>query len=788
MPGPEQPAPLPTLPPAADAVDVLLVDDQPANLLAMEAVLADLPLNPIRAATGEEALRVLADRDVAVVVLDVLMPGLDGFETARRARALDRARHTPIVFLTARDDDRADAIEAYRLGAVDYLIKPVVPEILRAKVGGLADLFREKERARREADLLRLFIQGTTDYAIFMLDPAGRIATWNAGAQRLKGYAAAEITGRHFSTFYPKEAVDRGWPDEELRRATAGGRFEDEGWRVRKDGSTFWANVVITALRDAHGHLKGFSKVTRDLTERREREEALRRLSGELERRVEERTVALRESEERFRVMADGIQQLAWMARPDGHIFWYNTRWHEYTGTTPAEMEGWGWQTVHDPEVLPGVVRRWRQSLATGEPFDMVFPLRGKDGTFRPFLTRVMPQRDASGAVVRWFGTNTDISEQMAAEAALRDRDRRKDEFLAMLAHELRNPLAPIQNALHVLQLRKDEATVEQVRVMVSRQVGQLTHLVNDLLEASRVTAGKIVLRRELLDLAQLARVVANDHASVVEAAGVELVVHAPETPAWVSGDWTRLTQVVGNLLQNAAKFTPRGGRVTIDVRADGPSAVLSVRDTGIGIEPDLLGRLFTPFTQADQGLARRHGGLGLGLALVKGLTDLHGGTVTAESDGPGQGATFTVRLPRVEEPAAVRGSRPAGPGVSRGLRVLIVEDNPDAAESLRMVLELGGCQVTVANTGPDGVAAAKRVRPQLVLCDIGLPGFSGFEVARRIRAEANGSVVLIALTGYGRDEDREEARAAGFNWHFTKPVDFQQLEAVLTGVGPRAH
>lgn len=661
MPAPDLPSPPPAVPPADEPVDVLIVDDLPANLLALEATLADPRLNPVRALSGEEALRVLADRDVAVVVLDVRMPGLDGFETARRVRALDRARHTPVIFLTAKADDAAEAIAAYRIGAVDYLVKPVVPEILRAKVAGLADLYREKERTRWEAEQLRLLIQGTTEYAIFMLDPTGRVATWNSGAQRLKGYAAEDIIGRHFSTFYPREAVDRGWPDEELRRATADGRFEDEGPRVRKDGTTFWANVVITALRDSQGQLRGFSKVTRDLTERREREEALRRLSNDLERRVEERT------------------------------------------------------------------------------------------------------------------------------AALQERDRRKDEFMAMLAHELRNPLAPIQNALHVLQLRKDEATVEQVRQMVGRQVGQLTHLVNDLLEASRVTAGKIVLRREMLDLAQLARVVANDLASAFEAAGVGLSVQAPETPAWVSGDWTRLTQVVGNLLHNASKFTPRGGRVSVDVRPEGGWTVLSVRDTGIGMESELVARLFTPFAQAKQDLARSHGGLGLGLALVKGLAELHGGTVEAESAGAGQGATFTVRLPRVEEPAAVTGGRPTGPGAARRLRVLIVEDNPDAAESLRMVLELGGCDVAVARTGPDGVEAAKAVHPQLVLCDIGLPGFSGFEVARRIRAEANGSVLLIALTGYGRDEDREEARAAGFNWHFTKPVDFGQLEAVLSAVGPPA-
>jgi len=252
------------------SVPILLVDDSPANLLALEAVLSGLDLDPVRATSGEDALQLLADRDFAVVLLDVRMPGLDGFETARRLRATDRGRRTPVIFLTADADARDLADEVYALGAVDLLIKPLNPAAVRAKVAGLADLFREKEQARREADQFRLLVQGTTDYAIFMLDPEGRVATWNAGAERIKGYTAEEIVGRHFTQFYPAEAVERGWPAEELRRATAAGRFEDEGWRVRKDGTRFWANVVITALRGESGELVGFAKVTRDLTERRE--------------------------------------------------------------------------------------------------------------------------------------------------------------------------------------------------------------------------------------------------------------------------------------------------------------------------------------------------------------------------------------------------------------------------------------------------------------------------------------------------------------------------------------
>jgi PAS domain S-box-containing protein len=352
---------------------VLLVDDTPANLLALEAVLGDLDLTLVKAASGEEALGLLFDWDFAAVLLDVRMPGLDGFETAKLIRSRGRSRNTPIIFITAGESDEFPVTEAYKLGAVDYLVKPLVPEVLRAKVAGFAGLFAEKQEARRQADQLRLLIQETTDYAIFMLDPEGRVVTWNAGAERTKGYKAEEIVGQHFSRFYPQDALDRGWPAEELRRASAEGRVEDEGWRVRKDGTRFWANVVITALRDEAGVLRGFSKVTRDLTERKRQEDELRQLHRDLEKRVAERTAALAASNE-----------------------------------------------------------------------------------------------------------------------ALQEADRRKDQFVMMLAHELRNPLAPLRNAVQVIKSPEaDRQAVEQARGMVERQVQHLSRIVDDLLDVSRVQRGK---------------------------------------------------------------------------------------------------------------------------------------------------------------------------------------------------------------------------------------------------------------------------------------------------------
>jgi PAS domain S-box-containing protein len=658
-----EPVGLPEQRPAGAPVNILLVDDQPANLLALEALLQDLGHRLVSAHSGAEALHLLHEQEFAVVLLDVRMPGLDGFETAKQMRNHERSRYTPIIFLTAQPGDEFPATQAYQLGAVDYLVKPLEPVVIRAKVAGFANLFAEKEQARRQAEQLRLLIQSTTDYAIFMLDPQGRITTWNAGAERIKGYTAAEIIGQHFSRFYPQEAIDRGWPTEELRRATIQGRFEDEGWRLRKDGSRFWANVIITALRDEAGRLRGFSKVTRDLSERKRAEDALWQAHAELEAKVAERTRELTEANARL------------------------------------------------------------------------------------------------------------------AEAA-----RRKDEFLAMLAHELRNPLAPVLSGLHILGLSEaDEQVIAQVRGMIERQIRHLTRLVDDLVDVSRIMRGRVPVRRVPLDLAQLVRTAAEDRRATIEQTGMRLVVEVPDSPVWIAGDATRLVQVLNNLLDNAVKFRDDDGRVTVRVTVEAGEAVLDVRDEGIGIDPELVSPLFDTFAQADRSLDRSRGGLGLGLSLVKGLVELHGGRVEATSKGQGRGAAFTIRLPLREEPAALSGL-PAMPSVTgESLRILVVEDNRDAANSLRILLQLLGHQVTVAYTGPEGVQQARTFRPDVVLCDIGLPGLDGYAVANELRRDpVTARAHLIAVTGYGQEEDRQRSRQAGFDHHLTKPVDPKDLQPLL--------
>jgi signal transduction histidine kinase len=368
--------------------------------------------------------------------------------------------------------------------------------------------------------------------------------------------------------------------------------------------------------------------------------------------------------------------------------------------------------------------------------------------------------------------------------AQLMEAHRRKDAFLTMLAHELRNPLAPLRNALHVLRRRETiDPAVSQGYERMERQVLHLGRIVDDLLDVSRIVQGKIQLRPERVDLARLVRNAVEDHRGMLQQAGLILDVNLPEVPVWVMGDATRLSQIVANLLDNAAKFTGPGGRVNIQLVVDAraTNADIVIRDTGIGIERDLLPRLFETFTQADQSLERSKGGLGLGLSLVKGLTELHGGTVHAASAGPRSGAEFTVKLPVLPEPLALS-TMPAGTThAGKPLHVLVVEDNHDAAESLRSLLELHGHKVAVAYCGLDGVKAAERWQPDVVICDIGLPGLDGYAVAGKLRQNpSTAHALLVAVTGYGQNEDRCRSHEAGFDRHLVKPVDPEVLQAIL--------
>ncbi|MDI1484199.1 ATP-binding protein [Polyangium sp. y55x31] len=420
----------------------------------------------------------------------------------------------------------------------------------------------------------------------------------------------------------------------------------------------------------------------------------------------------------------------------------------------------------------------------------------------RHWLVSVHPVHDEASTLLGINVVVQEVTERKRAEQALRESeqalreaDRRKDEFLVMLAHELRNPLAPIRTAIQVLDITGGSAPdVVRTREMIQRQVTHMARMIDDLLDVSRVARGKVELRKEPCDLARIVRQVADDYGPAFQGNGIELLVSLPDEPVWTCGDHTRLAQVIGNLLHNALKFTDEGGHVLACLVTDPAtnSATIVVEDSGIGMDPAMIPRVFETFSQADSSLDRKRGGLGLGLSLVRSLIALHGGSVEAHSEGPGRGSTFRVRLPLSSAPEHSTGqpepARPASPSREETLRVLVVEDNRDTADILKKLLVLLGYRAEVAYTGPSGLDVGRRLAPDVVLCDLGLPGMDGYALARALRADpATAGAYLIAQTGYGHAEDRRRAREAGFDLHMTKPIDPTELERVLSSVAARA-
>jgi PAS domain S-box-containing protein len=525
-----------------------------------------------------------------------------------------------------------------------------VPEVEQQLTNALATQTEKKVEAER---IFRLLVDSVKDYAIFMLDVNGEVATWNRGARALKGYEAHEIIGKHFSKFYPRAEVEAGKCERELEEAKLTGRFEDEGWRVRKDGSRFWANVVITAVHDTDGELIGFAKVTRDLTQRKRSEEEAR------------------------------------------------------------------------------------------------------------------------------------------ARIAAEQTSRTKDEFLAMLGHELRNPLAPIVSALQILKLRGDTRNVREHQI-IERQVNQMVRLVEDLLDVSRISRGKIELKKQAIDLREVLARATEMAIPTFERKGQRFEVRVPGAPLMLQGDEARLSQVFVNLLNNAGKYTPDGGRIDLVVSQVGRELMVEVRDTGVGIDAELLPRVFELFVQGYRDIDRSEGGLGIGLTLVRALVQLHGGRVEVHSGGRGQGSVFTVYL-QADHAAPVAeaagGQYSAIGAATTTRRVLVVDDNIDARDMLAELLSMVGHEVKTAGDGPAALEVARSFAPQVAVLDIGLPGMNGHELARCLRRlDGGGQMRLIALTGYGQSSDREKCIEAGFDGHFVKPIDLESLlEWVASDVLPKS-
>jgi PAS domain S-box-containing protein len=623
------------------------------------------------------------------------------------------------------------------------------------------------------AEELRLLVASVKDYAIFMLARDGTVKSWNLGSEHLEGYRSEEIIGQHFSCFYTEADRRAGKPQRELQLAVEQGRLEHDGWRVRKDGSRFWANVVITALRDDAGELRGFAKVTRDMTDRRRAEDARR------EHEIAEE--ALGASEQRYRTLFNSIDEgfcvvevsFDAASKPiDYRFLEVNKAFERQTGLVNAEGQ---WMRTLAPAHEEHWFQIYGKVALTGEPVRFENRAEALHRWYDVYAFRVgAPQARQVGILFN------DITVRKKEEAA-RESGRRKDEFLAMLSHELRNPLAPIRNSTYILQ--HAEPGSEQARraqEVIQRQTEHLTRLVDDLLDVTRIARGKIELRRSRIDLREVVARAADDFWLALHDRGVRFDVHLPDRKLWADADATRITQIVCNLLHNASKFTRKGEAVTVELELDMGAAIIRVRDTGAGIDPELLPHIFEVFVQGERTLDRSDGGLGLGLALVKGLVELHGGTVHADSAGKEKGAVFSVRLPLTATLERVARSGTRADRTNVVLRVLVVDDNADAAESLADLVRMLGHSAEVSY---DGATAIERVRadpPNVVLCDIGLPGTSGYDVARALRALMVEHMQLIAVSGYAQPEDVQRAIEAGFDGHIAKPADPAQLERLL--------
>jgi PAS domain S-box-containing protein len=636
----------------------------------------------------------------------------------------------------------------------------------------LSERRRIEENLRESEQRFRALVQNVRDYAIFMLDPDGRVATWNEGAQRITGWSANEIIGQHLSRFYPPEAPARNLPAHELKTATTDGRFEDEGWRLRKDGTRFWANVVLTAIRDARGQLLGFTKITRDLTERRRHEQELR------------------SSEARFRMLVEGVVDYAIITLDrDGFITSWNTGAARLNGYAPGDILG-----RHFSRLYP------TDDIAANKPWQDLIIARDKgrfveegwrsrrDGTQYWANNLIATLDDGDGRPLSYYVVTQDLSQRKYAEG-LADAAQRTHEFIAMLAHELRNPLAPIRNAVALMERKGlGDPVLEAMRQTIDRQSLLLTRIVDELLDVNRIARGHFTIERHAIDLHDILNRALETSRPLIEQRHQTLDLAIPDASLPMTGDPMRLMQVFLNLMHNAAKFTHIGGSLALRVDIEDGYYCVRVADNGKGIPRESLESVFELFMQLDPESCGTQGGLGVGLALVRRIVELHGGRVLARSEGLNHGSEFLVRLPSVGGAAPEPVADVATPAAPRRMRVLVVDDNRDSADSMRMLLEASGQEARCVYDGVSALEIAESFRPEVILLDIGMPSMDGYQVARELRARnLVPPPTIAALTGWGQDSDKKKTREAGFDHHFTKPVDATELLGFLEQVAARS-
>jgi len=697
--------------------NILIVDDREDKLLVFRTVLEELNQNIVTAKSGEAALRWLLENDCAVILLDVNMPGMDGFETAQLVRTRPRSSHIPIIFITGYADEM-HTVRGYSLGAVDYILSPVVPDILRSKVAVFVQLFNLTEQARKKADerivlareqIARAAAEAAARRAGFLAE-ASRILSSSldieslmAGATRLLVPELADVSAITLVDGHGSSSVRVGcapeWNPEELHNAIV--------------CDPVWVGAIDEVL--ATGRQKIIGKLSFDA-----------------------RNPCLR----------DGHSMLARCER------------------IQCDVE----QVV----LLPLVARGKTHGVLS-----LAFGTSGK----KFGNAEIALATDIAGRVAIAL-------DNCLLFRKIQDADRRKNEFLATLSHELRNPLAPIRTALHAMHLSGLwPAEGRDLREMIERQIERMSHLVDDLLDVARITQGKIQLRKEKVELAAKIMRALETCRPPIEEAGHQLCVSLPKEDVWVEGDRVRLQQILENLLINAGKYTKSGGRIDVSLSAEKGEAVVRIRDTGVGIAPEMLPKIWEMFAQADNSSDRAKSGLGIGLSLARQLVHLHAGRIEAASEGLGKGSEFSVRLPLTtaavaEHAVAESAGTQIAEASSIARRILVVDDNTDAADSLGVLLGILGHDVEIAHDGVAALRVARKFDPELVFLDIGLPEMNGYEVARRLREEAGlARAKLIALSGYGTQRDQLRSKEAGFDLHLVKPVDPRSLPSLIASV-----
>ena len=840
-------------------INILIVDDEPRNLTVLETLLDNPDYRLVRAGSADEALLALMTDEYALLILDIRMPGMTGFELAQTIKSRRKTAGIPIIFLTAYYNEDQHVAEGYGSGAVDFLQKPVQAAVLRSKVAVFAELhrksrelalvnaaqvgvFNELQRQSRELEransalaaevrerrsvesqlreLNAVLDQRVTErtQALSASDARLRLATEAVGlgiwSWQLDDdvwvwendwfVAALGVQRSKVPLSAARIAIDFMHDDDRMAFEQAIGAvmrdnaaLDFEARLYAADGSLRWVEFV--GKRSDHaghtGHTCHMLGTTRDTTERRRAEETLR----ERERFLSTVTAAARiglaviEPGDVYRYTNDAYAQM------------FGRSVDAVTGRPVSEVLGSDGWALAQPSL---------QRAFAGERVSFEFTLAplappAPDQRQRHFGAFHEPHLDP-------LGTRTvavvvvEITALKQLESELRDTDRRKDEFLATLAHELRNPLAPVRNAVRILQLADPpNRQLAWARDVIDRQVHVMARLIDDLMDVSRINQGRIELRRESVELAKVLEWAVEASRPQIDEFGHLLVLDLPPQPVLLEADLTRLSQVFMNLLINAAKYTDRGGQIEVRALHQGSEVVVTVKDNGIGMPPDRLRSVFVMFAQAEDAVARSRGGLGIGLSLAKRLIEMHGGSIEALSAGPGQGSEFVVRLPTLGAvaPAAPqphpRHAPPAAPapavaapapaavtaGGHPALRIVVVDDNRDGADTLAALLSMIGHEVHIAYDGEDAVRAAAEFRPQVMLLDIGLPKLSGYDACRRIREAPQGkAMTLIAMTGWGDAEARRKASLAGFDRHLVKPVDETLLLSMLSEVMPSAH